>query len=86
MLSDRVATAASCRTTLGRITILSDRVATAASFLPSNYTKDTKDCSCCSVKKSDGAKSGGSDLLFGIKMGKTVKNCHKLSDTTIFSS
>ena len=31
----------------------------------------------CSLKKSDWAKSVGSDSLLGIKRGKTVKNCKK---------
>ena len=41
-------------------------------------------CSRCSLKKSNGAKSygsksGGSNLLVAIQMGKAVKNCQKTS-------
>ena len=31
----------------------------------------------CSLKKSDGVKSDGSDSLLGLKVGKAVKNCQK---------
>ena len=40
----------------------------------------------CSLKKSDGVKSDGSDSLLGIKLGKAVKNCQNMMKTTNFRS
>ena len=43
------------------------------------YRAMRANCSRCSLKKSDGAKSNGSNSLLGIKKGK---NCQKLTKNT----
>ena len=64
---------------------LQEQIAHDCPFVKSNK-RSRANYSCCSLKKSDWAKSNGRDSLLGIKRGKAVKNCQKIQKIWIISS